>query len=75
MAGGEMTMVPKDHLPILECSECRVACVIRLTINLTTGDKQYLWQRDCKHKRGEIMTREGATALSPFRSKSAGVDL
>lgn len=58
-----------DAWPVLECSNCRKACVIRLCYLIASGGAEYLWQRDCRCKRGTMQERAGATALAPVREK------
>lgn len=56
-----------EEWPVLECTQCRKACVIRLCYRLDEGVAQYLWQRDCKCKRGSMAERADATALGPVQ--------
>lgn len=60
-----MSVIPKGHLPIVECEECERPWVIRLAFKLD-GAQSYAYQRDCKHKRAAGRLAFDKHAPGPF---------
>jgi hypothetical protein len=40
----------RARVPVVRCTECDTAWVLRVSMSLTGGPDEYLFQRDCKHQ-------------------------
>lgn len=48
------------RVPVMECSVCQVPAVLRWSFLFGGGGSELMYQRDCKHKSGELRPRPAA---------------
>lgn len=50
-------------MPVVRCTQCETPWVLRVSLSLSGGDQEYVFQRDCKHRTPNLIGSYDEAAL------------